>query len=319
MTANITENRRLGRVAVLAGGPSNEREISLRSGRAVYDALRAKGLDAVLLDIRAGIEDALKGDRMDVAFIALHGRFGEDGTVQDLLEQAGIPYTGSGVAASRLAMDKIASKKRFIEENIATPDYLYLAEKDRNVSDILPFEFPVVVKPQYEGSSIGLSIVREAADLTRAIEDAFSYGGGILIERYIKGRELTVGILNDDALPIVEIITRENVYDYKAKYDDPGTKYIVPAEIEDKLAARIQKLAQRAHKALGCRFFSRVDMMMDDKSNLFVLEVNTIPGMTERSLLPKAAEASGIGFSDLCFMMMMDASERALRQKQPVF
>jgi len=301
------------RVGVLAGGPSNEREISLRSGKAVYNALVQEGVDAVFLDVYDDIGNALKDDRIDVAFIALHGRFGEDGTVQKMLEDANIPYTGSDSAASSVALDKIASKRIFEKYNIPTPRYAVLGKGDPYEKEVLRLGFPIVVKPQFEGSSIGLSVVREAKDLEQALSTAFEYGTKVLLEEYINGRELTVGILDDKPLPVIEIVPKDHVYDYKAKYSDPQTQYLVPAPIDEDTARRVMALGLDAHKRLGCRSFSRVDIMMNSKGEIFVLEVNTIPGMTERSLLPKAAGAIGLSFNKLCIKLIDNALKNLKR------
>lgn len=300
-----------GRVGVLAGGPSSEREISLRSGRAVHNALIQEGIDAFFLDVRDNIYDIIRSERMDVAFIALHGAFGEDGTVQRILGEAGIPYTGSGEDASRRALDKIASKEVFVKCGIPTPRYA-VAEKDGfSAGDILKLGLPIVVKPQFEGSSIGLTVVKEERGLESALSKAFEYGPKILIEEYIAGRELTVSVLGEEALPVIEIVPKERVYDYKAKYTDPDTQYLVPAPIAEAQAAQAKELAKRAHDALGCLTLSRTDMMMDGRGRIFVLEVNTIPGMTERSLLPKAAKAVGLDFNKLCLRLVKEAYEKA--------
>jgi len=298
----------LGKVGVLAGGPSSEREISLKSGRAVYSALINEGFDAIFLDITADAPyDAIKNAGIDVAFIALHGKFGEDGTVQKMLEDARMPYTGSGVEASRLAIDKIASKVIFIKSGIPTPRYTVFEKDNFTAGDIDNIELPVVVKPQFEGSSIGLSIVKEKGALKGALDKAFGYGNKVLLEEYIEGREITVGILNDMPLPVVEIVTRDHVYDYSAKYNDPATKYIVPAPLAISDYEKAQRLGRCAHEALGCRSFSRVDMILTGSGDIFILEVNTIPGMTERSLLPKAAAAQGLAFGKLCAKLIEDA------------
>ena len=300
-----------GRVGVFAGGPSNEREISLRSGKAVYDALIQEGIEAVFLDVQDDICDIIKNNNIDVAFIALHGRFGEDGSVQKILEDAHIPYTGSGVEASRLALDKVASKQAFRDNGIPTPDYIVF-DRDHfyaegGIESAYKIGIPAVVKPQLEGSSIGLSIAKDKNSLKEAIDKAFEYGDKILIEEYVSGRELTVGILDDEPLPAIEIITREGVYDYKAKYNDPQTKYLVPAPLGKEALQKAQALGKRSHTVLGCRSFSRVDMIMDKSGEIFVLEVNTIPGMTERSLLPKAAGAAGVTFNKLCTKFIENA------------
>ena len=291
----------------LAGGPSNEREISLRSGRAVVNALTQNGIDAIFLDVGEDVCDIIKTSSIDVAFIALHGRFGEDGTIQKILEEHGIPYTGSGPKASSLALDKAASKDIFKKSGIPTPSYIVIEKANFDIDTVDLPGMPVVVKPQFEGSSIGLSVVREREDLERAIETAFQYGSKVILEEYIEGRELTVGILDDEPLSVIEIVPKDRVYDYKAKYSDPDTKYLVPAPIDDEVSDNARSLAKRAHISLGCKSFSRTDMMMDASGHIFVLEVNTIPGMTERSLLPKAAEASGINFGQLCIKFLEDA------------
>ncbi len=300
----------LGRVGILAGGPSNEREISLRSGKAVHRALVGEGVDAVLLEVGSDIQDMIKRSRIDVVFIALHGRFGEDGTVQKILEDLDMPYTGSGVEASRLALDKIASKQVFEGAMIPVPRYVAF-EKDRlDEREACALGFPMVVKPHLEGSSIGLSVVREKSALAPALKKAFEYGDRALVEEYIDGRELTVGIVDDVPLPVIEIVTKAKIYDYSAKYSDPETKYLVPAPISADESLKARELGLRAHKALGCRCFSRIDMMMDPRGALFVLEANTIPGMTERSLLPKAAGAKGLNFGALCITLVKDALQR---------
>ena len=298
---------RFGRIGVLAGGPSNERDISLRSGNAVHRALLGEGLDAILLDVKDAAHQIIKNSRIDIAFIALHGRFGEDGTIQKMLEAADIPYTGSGVEASRLALDKIASKEAFLRHGIPVPKYI-VSERGRfNIDEPDKLDYPVVVKPQLEGSSIGLSIVSEKKLLKKAVDKAFQYGERIILEEYIRGRELTVGILDDKALPVIEIVTKHHVYDYSAKYKDPDTQYLVPAPIDKGSCENARQLASAAHSALGCSSFSRVDMMMDGSNKIFVLEVNTIPGMTERSLLPKAAAATGLRFGELCVKILENA------------
>ncbi|MCX5666272.1 MAG: D-alanine--D-alanine ligase, partial [Candidatus Omnitrophica bacterium] len=279
-------------------------EISLRSGRAVHDALLAEGLDSIFLDVKNDIDEIIKNSCIDVAFIALHGRFGEDGTVQRILEDAGISYTGSGVEASKAALDKVASKDLFIKNYIPVPRHMVLIKDRSDIYDNGKLGFPVVVKPHLEGSSIGLSIVRDKGSLQGAIDKAFEYGDKVILEEYIDGRELTVGILNDEALPVIEIVPKNKVYDYDAKYKDSATKYLVPAPIAKEASEKARRLGILAHRALGCRSFSRVDMMMARSGDIFVLEVNTIPGMTERSLLPKAAQATGLRFGSLCVKIL---------------
>ena len=290
----------------MAGGNSSEREISLMSGRAVCDALREAGGDALFLDITGHLEEDVRGTQMDVAFIALHGRFGEDGTIQAMLRDKRIPYTGSGPEASRLALDKISSRKRFEEAGIPVPRYVIAEKKFYGLSDL---SFPVVVKPQFEGSSIGLSIVDEESELIPAMEKAFEYGPRLIIEEFVKGRELTAGILGEEVLPIIEIVPKEKCYNFFAKYESRDTQYLVPASIESSLYGEIQRLALLAHNTLGCRSFSRVDMILGDDGTIYVLEVNSIPGLTGRSLLPKAAQAADISFQDLSVRILQNVSK----------
>ena len=292
---------------MLAGGPSNERLISLKSGRAVYDALTAEGLDAVLVDVKEDVDHTIKDMKIDVAFVALHGRFGEDGTVQKMLELAGIPYTGSGVGASMTAIDKIAAKELFIKNGIPVPRYAVIKSGDCQYTEVEDLGFPVIVKPQFEGSSIGMTVAGTIGELKAAVGKALKYGPKALVEEYIDGREVTVGILCDEPLPVIEITTKNRIYDYSAKYSDATTEYIVPADINAATYNRAQELGGRAHLALGCRTFSRVDMMIDKTGCVYVLEVNTIPGMTERSLLPKAASANGVSFNRLCVKLLEEA------------
>ncbi len=299
-----------GKIAVFAGGLSSEREISLQSGRAVYGALKKKNQDAEFVDVGADAGAVLASALADIVFITLHGRFGEDGTVQSILEEARTPYTGSGVGASRLALDKIASKELFLKNGLKVPSCKVIRDNAGANGACRGFETPLVIKPQREGSSMGLSIVSDRAHINTALDMAFGYGGAAIVEEYIHGRELTVGILEEKALPVVEIVTERNVYDFRAKYLDEGTKYFVPAALGADEFKRAQESALKAHRILGCRDFSRVDMRMDRDGNIYVLEVNTIPGMTERSLLPKAAMAAGISYEGLCMKLIDLAHER---------
>lgn len=292
-----------GKIAVLAGGPSNEREISIKSGRAVYDALKASGCDVEWVDLDGyGFKRILRRISPDIAFLALHGRFGEDGTVQSILEEISIPYTGSGVTASHSALDKIASKKIFEKNGIPVPPYKVFNR--RTIKSRKSLLFPLVIKPQNEGSSIGLSIVRGEKEFTAAAKEAFKYSKNIIMEKFIKGREITVGILDNAALPVVEIVPHRDFYDFYAKYKDKNTEYVVPAPLAKAVYRRAQELGIASHNALLCKDFSRVDMILCDDGNIFVLEVNTIPGLTVRSLLPKAACAAGITFNDLCLKLL---------------
>lgn len=304
----------LGKIGVLMGGPSSERKISLKSGKAVYKSLRQEGLDAVAIDISCddlGLTSKLiLSYKIDVAFIALHGRFGEDGAIQYILEKLSIPYTGSGVRASKLALDKISSHHIFRLHKLSVPRYKVVNRLNkRNIDFIEKFKFPLVVKPATHGSSIGLSIIDNKERLAKAMNFAFRFDDQIIIEEYLKGREITVGILDDVALPIVEIIPRRRFFDYAAKYTPGITRYQVPAKLEERIAQRVKRSALIAHRCLGCSGFSRVDMILKNKEP-FTLEVNTIPGLTETSLLPKAASAVGIKFSQLCIKLIKLAYKR---------
>jgi D-alanine-D-alanine ligase len=297
------------RIGVLAGGPSSERDISLKSGEAVFRALITKGLDTSLLDVDTdNLSLLIKDTGIDLAFIALHGRFGEDGTVQRKLESMGVPYTGSGPAASQAALDKIVSKEKFIEKGIDVPAYSVM----RAVSDASKgrTSFPCVVKPRYEGSSIGLSIIDSADMLPAALEKALKYDKEVLVEEFIRGREITVGILGEEALPVVEIIPAGGVYDFAAKYHAKDTVYKVPADLSADITDLARKTGLKAHKTLGCEGFSRVDMRLAEDGRIYVLEVNTIPGLTERSLLPMAAKEAGLDFSALCVKMLLGAFDK---------
>ncbi len=302
--------KNFGKIAVLAGGLSSEREVSIRSGRAVYKALKESGCDTELVDITGyGFKRALRKISPDIAFLALHGRFGEDGTVQKILEKMSIPYTGSGVIASQSALDKVSSKKIFEKHGILMPPYRVFDR--RTITQMKNFCFPLVVKPRNEGSSIGLSIVRDKTEFKNACKEAFKYSGKIIVERFIKGREITVGILDDMPLPVVEIVPRRDFYDFYAKYKDKHTEYVVPAPLPPDIYKNAQTMGLASHRALRCKDFSRVDMILGEDGRIFVLEVNTIPGLTSRSLLPKAAGAIGISFNNLCLSFL----HLALRNK----
>ncbi|MFH1578071.1 MAG: D-alanine--D-alanine ligase [Candidatus Omnitrophota bacterium] len=307
-----------GRVGVLMGGPSSERRISLQSGKAVYESLMGQGLDVVAIDVETDnwqqnyklIEDA----QINVAFIALHGSFGEDGQIQALLEELKIPYTGSDPVASRLAMDKVASKEIFQKKALPVPNYFVISSRGdsqaypRIIADLTP---PFVVKPAKQGSSIGLSIVKKKEELEQAIAHAFDFDEQVIVEQYIPGREITVGILGGLTLPIVEIIPQNKFYDYEAKYTPGRSEYIVPADLPIEVAAEVQGVAHKAHQSLGCFGLSRTDIRLNPDNKPFVLEVNSIPGLTLTSLLPKAAKASGFIFSQLCIHLLRLAYERS--------
>jgi len=293
-----------GKVAVLLGGKSAERAVSLNSGGMVLNALRSRGVDALAFDPAERGLDALIGERFERAFIALHGRFGEDGTVQGVLEWLGIPYTGSGVLASALAMDKLRAKLLWHAKGLPTPPYAVLT-KDSDLRTVArKLGVPLMVKPASEGSSIGMSKVRSAARLDEAYALAVNYDRVVIAEKFIDGTELTAGILGDQVLPLIKIETPRDFYDYEAKYIADDTRYIVPCGLSAARERDMQALCLKAFRALGCRGWGRVDMMLNRQGRAFVLEVNTVPGMTDHSLVPKAARAVGMSYEDLCLRIL---------------
>jgi len=279
------------------GGPSAEREVSLSSGIAVATGLREAGYNVTEMDVRGHELDM--SDGIEAVFVALHGEFGEDGQVQLLLDRMGIPYTGSGSEASRLSFDKEESKTIFVKNAVQTPEYEMLCNGDER-----RMLLPVVVKPACQGSTIGVHRVMSERDWPEALSDALSYGSKVVVEAYIRGRELTVGIVGNEALPVIEIVTPEDWYDYRAKYTKGLTRYLVPAPIDKEAYRTCQETAVRAFEILGCRGFARVDIRVSENDEVHVLELNTIPGFTETSLLPKAAANSGMKFSVLCDRIM---------------
>ncbi len=302
------------KIGVLGGGVSREREVSLVSAKAALKALQNNGLNVVFIDIATSQKEKVKylirSYELDLAFIALHGRFGEDGQIQKILEELDIPYTGSGSKSSFLAMDKVSSKEIFVRSAIPTPDYVVCINKESIPQDI---DYPVVVKPDFEGSSLGVSIVYKESELEPALNTAFSCAERIIIEDYIDGRELTVGILDEMPLAVVEIVPKKGFYDFRTKYSDTDCPdYIVPAKLDGSIAKEVQRLGFSAHKALGCRHFSRADIRLGKDDAPYVLEVNSIPGLTSHSLLPLAAGACGISFDKLILKMV----ELALYEKK---
>ncbi len=304
------------RVAVLKGGRSLERQVSLRSGARVQDALERLGHDAIPIDVGSDLVTQLSTHRPDVAFVALHGSDGEDGTVQELLEVVGIPHTGSGISACIRASDKVLAKHAMRDKGIPTPDFYAFNETALGAlgaAQALPaieerLEFPIVVKPARQGSALGIKFARSAADVPTALVAAFSYDRKVLLERYVEGRELAISILEDAdpaqppvALPIVEAVPeQEDFYDFEARYEIGRTRFVCPAELDDATAVRAAEIALETYGLLGCAGFARVDLMLEaSTSELYVLEVNPIPGLTETSLLPLAAEAAGISFDEL--------------------
>ncbi|MCX6165661.1 MAG: D-alanine--D-alanine ligase [Ignavibacteriae bacterium] len=326
------------KIALIVGGISSEREVSLASGRGILKALRENGHNVKVFDPIYGekevsedvifkdlvsaeyptyeaMEKLLKESRrkvidcinsslfedIDLAFIGLHGKYGEDGRIQSLLDLRGIKYTGSDILSSAVAMDKNVTKIIFRNNNILTPDWIMMTKKDGiDIKGILRrISLPFVIKPNDEGSTVGLTIVKNESDITNAIELAFKYTDKIMIEKYVKGRELTVSIVGDIAYPLIEIKPKEGFYDYHHKYTKGMTEYICPAEVKDEVSIKAQEIALKAYHSLGCSVYSRVDFLLDEKDELHCLEVNTLPGMTELSLVPKAVKAKGMEFNEL--------------------
>ncbi|MFQ5329514.1 MAG: D-alanine--D-alanine ligase [Thermodesulfobacteriota bacterium] len=294
--SGVSEAKRR-KIGVLMGGMSAERDISLRSGRSILAALIKENYNAVAIDVDRTIPTRIIEEGIEVAFIALHGRYGEDGSIQGLLELLNIPYTGSTVTASAAAMNKAITKKILAYHNIPTPAFVVTA---RNGQALLKgVDLPVVVKPLSQGSTLGVGVVRQRGELAGALDEAFKYEESVMLEEFVEGRELTVSILNGRALPIIEIETGEDIYNFKAKYTDDETRYIVPARLPKEFAAEVKRSAIATYEVMECRGAARVDIVMDVDGRPYVLEINTIPGMTERSLLPMAAASAGIGFSAL--------------------
>ncbi len=288
------------RVAVLMGGISSEREISLRSGKAVAQGLRDGGYDVEEIDI---VEKTLTvSDGIEAVFVALHGQFGEDGEIQRLLADMELPFTGSGAESSRISFDKVLTRERLKQNGIPVADGELL-----KCAYLRSLDFPIVVKPPREGSSVGCHVVMNEAEWGAAFCDAAQYSGDALVEKYIPGRELTVGVVNGQVLPVVEIRPKAEWYDFKAKYVSGDTEYIVPAELAPEIEAELQSIALRTFECLGAEGFGRVDFRLSPENKPYVLELNAIPGFTATSLLPKAAQAAGIGFSELCCRIMETA------------
>ena len=314
MAMKLQSRKQLGKTGVLMAGPSTEKKISLKSGRAVYKALKNAGFRVVPVIIKTDKPEdnirLLRLKKIDCAFIALHGRFGEDGGIQKILRRLNIPYTGSGVKASALAMDKIASRRIFQRHGLKVPRSKVLKRDSYNGINLGGLNLPLVVKPATHGSSIGLSIVGKPQDIPQAIKHAFRFDQRIIIEEYIRGRELTVGILEEKAMPVIEIIPKHAFFDYQAKYRKGLTDYIVPAKLNPVVAGHVKQAALNAHRLLGCFGCSRVDIILDEKNEPVILEVNTIPGFTSTSLLPKAARKSGVDFTSLCIKLIKLAYEK---------
>jgi len=311
----MTRERLPKKIAVLMGGPGSEREVSLATGRGVAKAMRSLGAEVVEVDVRDE-NFKMPGD-VDLAFITIHGTFGEDGQIQKILERRGIPYTGEGASQSELAFDKVRTKQKFQEHGVATPRWEVIHVGQRPTIPV-----PIVVKPAREGSTVGVVIVKNEDELQAAIDEASKYDRELLIETFVSGRELTIGILGDQALPIIEIIPKGGFYDFNNKYPflNPqaggGAKHVCPANIDAEKTNEIQQLALRAFRAAVLQVYGRVDVILPDNEPATVLEVNTIPGMTEASLLPEAAAAAGIAYPDLCVRIIALSQVRQRHEGQ---
>ena len=303
------------KIAVLMGGPGSERDVSLATGRGVSKALRSLGAEVVEVDVHD--ENFALPKDVDLAFITIHGTFGEDGQLQEILEQRGVAYTGDGVEASRAAFDKILSKEKFREHDVVTPEWEVIKVGQRPTISV-----PLVVKPARQGSTVGVVIVKDASELDSGMAEAAKYDRKLLIEKFVSGRELTIGILGDQALPILEIIPKGGFYDFNNKYPflNPqaggGAEHVCPAKIDSNKTKQVQKQALHAFRALGLVVYGRVDVLLPDSGNPSVLEVNTIPGMTEASLLPEAAAAAGINYVDLCARIIALSRARVERSRR---
>ncbi len=314
MTYRITdaEAKALGRVAVVYGGNSAERPVSLNSGRAVHAALVAAGVDAFLLDLygpdgNLNPVQQLQTAECDRVFLILHGRGGEDGTIQGMLEMMQIPYTGSGVAASALGMDKLRSKQLFVGAGLPTPPFKVLREQEDLSACIAELGFPLMIKPAHEGSSIGMHKVSNAEQLSEAWQDACRYDQCVIAEQWVTGAEYTVAVLNDKALPAIKLETPHDFYDYNAKYEADDTRYHFDHGLSVEQEQRLLTLAEQAFSAVGCLDWGRVDIMQDRQGQFYLLEVNTTPGMTDHSLVPMAARQAGISFEQLVVEILREA------------
>lgn len=298
------------KIGVLLGGMSSEREVSLRSGKAIAEGLRKKGYDVAEIDVDSNLPEKLKAEKVQVAFIALHGKYGEDGAIQGLLEIMKIPYTGSGILASSIAMDKILTKRILQERGFLSPAFAFfdastglsagaLNQEAENFAASFALSFPVIVKPSREGSTIGIVRVHEAKDLVPALLEATKYDARVLVEEFISGKEVTAGVINGEALPLIEVVPKSGFYDFQSKYTKGATEYILPARLSEKLTREIQETTEEIYRELSCEGCARADFIIDDQERFFFLEINTIPGMTETSLIPKAAAHASLSFENL--------------------
>lgn len=317
MMAHILTAKQLRRIGVLMGGCSSERTISLKSGKAVLQALSQVGCDVVPIELNTVHETEILAQLgqadIDIAFLVLHGKFGEDGTMQTILQNAGIAYTGSGPQASQLAMDKVATQTLLKKAGIKVPDFFVINQDNRSHAVKILEDFggcPVVVKPSSEGSSIGITIVHDKKDFESAIDLAFTFGSQIFVDRYIVGKEITASILGGQPLPLVEIRSKNIFFDFAAKYQQGMSDYIVPAQIDAQTTVCIQEISRRIFDLVGCRDLARADFILDQNGNAYFLEINTIPGFTATSLLPMAAQQAGYNFVNLCLVIAGFAAQR---------
>lgn len=313
------------KIGILYGGESNERKVSLKSGEAVYEALKREGLNVSKIDVHRDIMKVLEKEKIELAFLALHGGWGEDGTIQALCKLMGIPFTGPDILGSALALDKVLTKKVLESSGIPTPPYMVISKKDVDNQKYLgsfirevdrKIGFPVILKPALEGSSVGLKIVRKIENLRESIESSLYFGNELLIEKYLTMTETTVGILGLDedleVLPIVEIVPKSGIYDFESKYTPGATEYIIPARLPEKIYKKVQEVALQTFKVLKLDIISRIDVLVEGNKDIYVTEANTNPGMTPTSLYPKAAAKAGYEFSGLLVKML----ELALKRKE---
>ncbi|MBU0687262.1 MAG: D-alanine--D-alanine ligase [Candidatus Margulisbacteria bacterium] len=312
--SDLIKDLKSKKIAVLMGGRSGERDVSLRSGTKVFESLKGQGFDVVGIDVDGDLPEMLKKNKVEIAYIVLHGKYGEDGTVQGMLETIKIPYTGSGVLASALAMDKVSAKRVLLASNIPTPKF-YVIDPENITADIDKikkiFPFPLVIKPHTEGSSLGVSIVKDMNVVDKIIRSTVKKFRDVFVEEYIPGKEVTVGIIGcgkkTRALPILELLPKKEFYDYEAKYTPGMTDFILPARLPKILYEETQKVALAAHKILGCRGVSRVDIQVGKDHVPYVIDINTIPGMTDQSDLPAEAAHAGISFDELVVEILESA------------
>ena len=309
---NQNDKKQMGKVGVLLGGRSAEREISLMSGNGVLAALKKQGIDAHAFDPAERSLAELAAEKFDRVFIALHGRYGEDGSLQGALEQLGVPYTGSGVMASSIAMDKIFTKKIWQHHQLPTPNYAILTPESDLQKVVSELGLPLIVKPPHEGSTIGITKVNASSEISAAYALAAQFDDEVLAEEFIQGRELTVAVLgvgaNAYALPVIEIVAPEGNYDYQNKYFTDDTQYLCPAPIDAALTAHIQKICVDAYRAINCEGWARADVLLRASDNqAFLIEINTSPGMTGHSLVPMAARAAGMSYEDVCVEILQTA------------